>query len=346
MATYGMSISGIQTAIADALDWKQNDAATLLKINQAIMTAGHAACTWQGRDWWFLDDTGHFQTATKTVAAVADSGAARASNAVTITTTAMHGLQIGQIVKISDVVDSSGDDAEFDGTFEVATVPSTTTFTYGQVGDTVEAAAAGAGTVYVASYPLRTITIAGAVTSTDASKVMPNLRATKRVYYDDDWALTPATWSQYRANQRILQTTATTKPTSYCVHGEPPYIYFWNIPAAAYDIHIDYTKRHAMPALDSDLLIPGEFHWDIYLNGALWLLRNKVVDAAALEESSQFRMAVSRMASSAPQGYDTASTVDNFADSRGGTTSPSQRILSGDGWANFLNTPTIDGVDP
>ncbi len=62
-------------------------------------------------------------------ATIASNGAARAANIVTITTTAAHGFTTGQIVVIAGVTDVS-----FNGTFTIATVPSTTTFTYPQTG--------------------------------------------------------------------------------------------------------------------------------------------------------------------------------------------------------------------
>ncbi len=74
------------------------------------------------------------------VATIASSnGAVRAANIVTITTTSPHGLGAGQTVTISGVSDSS-----FNGTFTVATVLSTTAFTYAQTGP---AATSGGGTV-------------------------------------------------------------------------------------------------------------------------------------------------------------------------------------------------------
>ncbi len=78
------------------------------------------------------------------VATIASSnGAVRATNVVTITTTSPHGLSTGQSVTISGVSDSS-----FNGTFTIATVPSTTTFTYAQTGP---AATSGGGAVSTGS---------------------------------------------------------------------------------------------------------------------------------------------------------------------------------------------------
>lgn len=60
---------------------------------------------------------------------VASSGAVRASNIVTITTVSAHGFVVGDKVVVADVQDPT-----FDGEFYVETVPSSTTFTYGQPG--------------------------------------------------------------------------------------------------------------------------------------------------------------------------------------------------------------------
>lgn len=58
------------------------------------------------------------------------SNKVRLDDIATLTTSAAHGFVAGETVTISDV---SG----FDGTFEIASVPTTTTFTFAQVGDDV-----------------------------------------------------------------------------------------------------------------------------------------------------------------------------------------------------------------
>jgi len=79
---------------------------------------------------------------TSTVAA-APTGAVRANNIVTITTTAAHGLSAGQYVTISGVTDTSFNSIA--GTAQlILSTPSGTTFTFSQVGP---AATSGAGTV-------------------------------------------------------------------------------------------------------------------------------------------------------------------------------------------------------
>lgn len=79
----------------------------------------------------------------RTIAA-SPTGAVRSSNVVTITVTAAHGLNVGDPVTIAGVTDAS-----FNGTFNVATVPSTTSFTYAQTGTN---GASGGGTATYGVY--------------------------------------------------------------------------------------------------------------------------------------------------------------------------------------------------
>ena len=95
------------------------------------------------------------QTAVATV-----TNKALTSNVVTLTTAAAHGLAVGQAV----VVALSPADPVFDGTYVVATVPTSTTFTYARTnanvtsaasGGTVQGAAGGtvAGSVFTDAWP-------------------------------------------------------------------------------------------------------------------------------------------------------------------------------------------------
>ena len=75
-------------------------------------------------------------TITKTV-----SNKALTSNVATITTSATHGFAVGDYVVVSGV------DATFNGTFLVASVPTTTTFTYAKTASNVTSAAASGSAV-------------------------------------------------------------------------------------------------------------------------------------------------------------------------------------------------------
>ena len=77
-------------------------------------------------------------------AALTVSNKALTSNVATITTSAAHGLFVGDTVKITGV------DTTFNGTWTITTVPSTTTFTYARTATNVTSAASG-GSVYPAA---------------------------------------------------------------------------------------------------------------------------------------------------------------------------------------------------
>lgn len=97
----------------------------------------------------------------KTIAA-SPGGAVRTSNTVTITTTAAHGFKVGEYVTI--VVTTVVGATSFDGTFVIASVPSTTTFTYAQ---TAANDTGGGGT---ATYPSNIITQVPAAVNTSGQQ--------------------------------------------------------------------------------------------------------------------------------------------------------------------------------
>lgn len=77
-------------------------------------------------------------------AALTVSNKALTSNVATITTSAAHGLFVGDSVKITGV------DTTFNGTWTIATVPSTTTFTYARTATNVTSASSS-GSVFPAA---------------------------------------------------------------------------------------------------------------------------------------------------------------------------------------------------
>lgn len=76
---------------------------------------------------------------------VAIGGAVRSSNVVTVTTSAAHLCLAGQEIVLADV-DSGSETNAFSGTHIVASVPSTTTFTFAQTGANESNLAAGTST--------------------------------------------------------------------------------------------------------------------------------------------------------------------------------------------------------
>lgn len=332
----GLTVSDLETLVGGSTGLDIATAAQLTKIDQAITAVGLAVCSWENGPWWWQRGTALFQTATKTLATVANTGAARASNVATYKTTVVHGLEAGQTVKVSGCSDST-----FDGVWEAASVPTTTTFTVAQVGDNV--AAAGTGTVYVASYPIRSIDIAGAVTSTAANQVAPQTWAVTAVYYDDDWLLAPTTWERIRHDLVTLNSSAS-KPERYAISGGTPKLWFYPLADAAYNIRMNLVKRHSKivggtsGAEDSCLIIPAEFQWDLYVNGAEWLLKHETADPSSLRDCPAFMAGIARMAGDDP----TIGDVNGFLDVRAGAWPQDRKVWQlPDGGAIIMNTVTI-----
>jgi DNA-binding beta-propeller fold protein YncE len=113
------------------------------RLNWAIVTPGGTGTV----SIVSLDRIG--RTAVTNITA-SPNGAVRSNNVVTITTTAAHGLTVGETITIAGVTDTS-----FNGTFSVASVPSSTSFTYNQ---TAGNATSGNGTVSAAA-PLVTVAL-------------------------------------------------------------------------------------------------------------------------------------------------------------------------------------------
>lgn len=90
------------------------------------------------------------QTVVSLITVPSSNGAVRSSGTVTITTTGSHGLTVNEKVTIAGVNDPS-----FDGTFPIASVPSSTSFTFSQSGSNVTS---GNGTVSAAG-PLVSIAL-------------------------------------------------------------------------------------------------------------------------------------------------------------------------------------------
>jgi YVTN family beta-propeller protein len=126
IATTGLSP---QIAVEPKLDW-------------ALVTPGGSGGT---GSMAIVDLNGNGTEVVSDIAPPSSNGAVRSDDIVTITTLGAHGLSLNETVVIAGVSDTS-----FDGTFTVASVPSTTTFTYAQTGPNTSTGA-GNGTVSAAA---------------------------------------------------------------------------------------------------------------------------------------------------------------------------------------------------
>lgn len=317
----GLTVEETCEAIARGVGWYDTAGAissaagneALQKINEVVTVVGQAATTWDGKKWWWAQDESDFQEFTATIAAVASTGAKRASNVVTIDIdgTGQHYVNAGQWVKIDGV-----DTASFDGIFEVASIPDTATFTYSQAGDDV--AASGSGTVHVFSYALHETNIAGQYDS--ATGLLDKGRALESICYDDKWFLRYLPWGEFRQKMRLLNTAG--DPLFYTLHGEPPQVFIWPPPDDTKKLHLNWIRRHSKIvssqvvagtySSDSALLVPAEFRWGTYVSGGIWLLKHETTDPASLRNCPVFMETILRMGAADPQKYDPSNTADMF----------------------------------
>jgi len=129
----------------------------------------------------------------------ATASVARATNVVTVTTSAAHGFSVGQKVTIDTVT------ASFDGTFTIASVPSTTTFTFAQTAANASATEVGTARAYVPTFYLNTA-------ATFVS--LPTATTTAPTWTNNVNGVGGVTWSPASANETL------TMPLTYATAGD------------------------------------------------------------------------------------------------------------------------------
>lgn len=147
----------------------------------------------------FVDLNGNGNENVASIAPPSSNGAVRSSGTTTITTSGSHGLSVGETVVIGGV-----NDASFDGTFTVSSVPSSSTFTYSQTGkpDTSSSSPVGNGTVSAAA-PLVTL---GVEQNTRGVAVNPE---TEYAIYTDPASTSLSILSLLDQSVSTIQTNAT-----------------------------------------------------------------------------------------------------------------------------------------
>ncbi len=310
-AAAGYTVAELLTILGDGIGWKTPSGAQNTKMYQALTSAGLAASTWKGADWDWLHATSSFSTAGGSITA---TGLVRSTNVVTVTTSAAHGLSA---TYPHTVLIFGADSTTFHGSFAVASVPSTTTFTYAQT-DSNESSGGGTASVY--QYALRTIN----------SAAMASLRTVERVYYEDDWHLEPMSYRDFKEWDRLDRPTAgATKPNWYMLTGTTPILWLKDMPNAVWTIYVDYIQRHSEIAsgLDAELIVPEAFQDGVYRDGGLWWLRHETESMASWEDCPGFVEAMNRMQAAGRDSYD-RKAVNLFPDAKG-TLPHDRRVIRG-----------------
>ncbi|MBE3118781.1 MAG: hypothetical protein IMZ50_08510 [Candidatus Atribacteria bacterium] len=225
------------------------------------------------------------------------SKVARTSNVATITTSAVHGYIAGSVVKVSGVTT-----ADFDDTWAVVVAaPSTTTFTYANAGDDVVEVADATGSVVCFGFPLRTVN----------SSAMTAILGVTGVWWGTSYQLKSIPWNIYIEWHTTQASSSGGDAWLYAVNGDAPTIYFWNLPTSAATITVAHIKRHSKitsaGSTDAALIVPAEYHYGIYVDGAVFAIRNRVMSPQGMYGNPDFVEALETMWGSRPEDYDTNS---------------------------------------
>lgn len=122
---------------------------------------------------------------------------------------------------------------------------------------------------------------------------------------DNDVTLTIVSKQQYDAWNATL--TDTGSPLYYAMAGALT-AYLWPTPSDAYTIGVSYIQRHSKISATSgasDLLVPGEFMYGVYVGGAVSLIKAEALgDPTFLIHDDRFRKVMRGMAIADPREYD------------------------------------------
>jgi len=158
--------------------------------------AGSATCTGSAGGQVVMNFEKYYSEA-------ASTAVARATNVVTVTTAAAHGFSVGQKVTVDTAT------ASFDGTFTIASVPTTTTFTYAQTAANATATEAGTARAYAPTFYLNTA-------ATFVS--LPTATTTAPTWTNNVNGTGGVTWSPASSEERL------TMPLTNATAGDTPVV--------------------------------------------------------------------------------------------------------------------------
>lgn len=132
------------------------------------------------------------------------------------------------------------------------------------------------------------------------SSAMADLYAPTRVWVADDYQLGKKTYEQYQ--DWVVYAFAEGEPLEYALSGDLT-MHLMPVPNAVYTITVAYLKRHSKISSGAGLLsVPAEFHRPVYVDGAVWLIKNDL-NAGGLANAEFFIRAMQRMAAADPSQY-------------------------------------------
>jgi len=149
---------------------------------------------------------------------------------------------------------------------------------------------------------------------TVADAAMLSMGGIEQLHRGDDARIVPLDWREYQQWYDLERPTAATgEPIYYGLNNTASAATVWlrPIPDAVYTVYVDYRKRHALitGASGDELLVPSDYQYDIYVQSAVWLLRQDTMDAP-IDDCRAFTSAMRRMMESDPGKSDKDPSMD------------------------------------
>ncbi len=145
-----------------------------------------------------------------------------------------------------------------------------------------------------------------------------------------------------------------TRPGKYCLfednykpsggaYTKELYIGLWPAPVVdTYRFRVPYLARHskitdgASGSEDAALIVPAEFQWNVYVEGAVFILKKKDVDGSLLTQDRAFQAAMTRMDAAAVNLSDPRGEEDIFNDAKMGAWPQDRRVWITDDGGMFI----------
>jgi len=137
------------------------------------------------------------------------------------------------------------------------------------------------------------------------SAAMVDLWAPTGIWMEDNFRFGKQSYEDY-LSWITLNPTMKSRPYGYALYDDL-YLGTIPIPDDAYTVTVGYVKRHSKLSGGAGLLsIPAQWHRPVYVDGAVYLLKEDTIDPSALSNSQNFQGSLQAIAAASPEeGYET-----------------------------------------
>ena len=160
-----------------------------------------------------------------------------------------------------------------------------------------------------ASYNLRTVNSNAMTDIAFVRQMWLEVSATDRRRIDN------VSYDEY---MRLIEMEPTeSDPEVYAIAGDNVAYLHPTPSTSSVTVRVYFTKRHGAlsdTSTAAELLVPAELHYQVYIQGALWLLRHNVIDAQALVTCPAIAEAIGLLRKLDPTARDYSSKANGYPD--------------------------------